>query len=154
MVIAAAGPSLEESLGTLVQNRPAFFLIALPSALTALAEHGIWPDLLVITDPGYYSGVHLAPAARRRLKVAMPYTAVRDASRCASQIVLLNQGTFLEDAVLTSSAIPHLKIDQAGTVAATGAVCATCTLIGRTGPVGLSAWDGRGCPTASVAKRT
>ena len=119
VVVAAAGPSLEYSLDLFLENRSSFFLIALPSSLSALLEKGLTPDLLVITDPGYYSAVHLAPVGQRKLRTAMPYTAVREASRYASEIVLLNQGTFLENAVLTRSGIPHLRIDQIGTVAGT-----------------------------------
>ena len=49
----------------------------------------------------------------------MPYSTVRDAARYASQIILLNQGTFLESALLDASAIPHLRVDSHGTVAGT-----------------------------------
>ncbi len=119
VVIAAAGPTLEKSMSALEANRSSFYLIALPSSLCALLKSNLLPDLLVVTDPGYYSGVHLQPMGQKKLRIAMPYTCVRDASRFASEIILLNQGTYLENILLESSAIPHLKVDSHGTVAGT-----------------------------------
>jgi hypothetical protein len=125
VVIAAAGPTLEESMETILTNRSAFYLIALPSSVSALLKRDLLPDLLVITDPGYYSGVHLMPVTKNPIKIAMPYTSVRDAGRYASEIVLLNQGSYLENILLKRSAMPHLQVDSHGTVAG------TALLIGR-----------------------
>ena len=119
VVIAAAGPTLEESMETLAANRSAFYLIALPSAVSALFRKDLLPDLLVVTDPGYYSGVHLKAVTRNRVKIAMPYTSVRDAGRHASEIILLNQGNYLENVLLEASTIPYLRVDSHGTVAGT-----------------------------------
>jgi len=118
-VVAASGPSLSESMKWLRDNRAYFFLIALPSAMRALVDGKVIPDLLVITDPGYYSGLHLTPAYQGSYPVAMPYTSVKEASRNAAQVVLLNQGTYLENAIIAKSEIPHLMIRQNGTVAGT-----------------------------------
>lgn len=118
-VVAAAGPTLETSIDALVKNRSSFYLLALPSSLSALLNRGLIPDLLVITDPGYYSSLHLPPAGKKKLTLAMPLSTIRDAGRYAARIVLLNQGTYLETALFKKTAIPHLSVDSHGTVAGT-----------------------------------
>ncbi len=123
VVVAASGPTLEESLDVLSAKREDYYLIALPSALCALFDRGLEPDLLVITDPGYYSGEHLKPT-RRKMMIAMPYTAVRVASRFASKVVLLNQGTYLENELVAQSGVPYLRLEQIGTVAGTALLIA------------------------------
>jgi len=58
LVLAASGPSLEESRTFLQNNRNAYVLWALPSSLEALHSWGLCPDVIVSTDGGYYAKHH------------------------------------------------------------------------------------------------
>ncbi|MCL1818988.1 MAG: DUF115 domain-containing protein [Spirochaetaceae bacterium] len=63
--VAASGPSLPTALPFLRRRRRAVSLFALPSAADFLAENGIRPDGIVLTDPGFYAGLHFQSLARR-----------------------------------------------------------------------------------------
>lgn len=49
-IIASAGPSLDDDLKELKENRDKFIIISVGSALRALINNGITPDAVVITD--------------------------------------------------------------------------------------------------------
>ncbi len=55
--LAIAGPSLESAIEELLkkEERDSFFLIAVSSALEALLARGLYPDLLVASDGGYWA---------------------------------------------------------------------------------------------------
>lgn len=59
IVIAASGPSLQQAIPLLQASRDQLFLLALPSSLAALQHYGLRPDLVVMTDGGYYATQHL-----------------------------------------------------------------------------------------------
>ncbi len=59
VLITASGPSLKETLPWINQNRSSFFLIALSSSLSVLADSSITPDLCLSTDGGYWAKTHL-----------------------------------------------------------------------------------------------
>ena len=76
VVIAAPGPSLEEAARALAADRTLFELWALPSSCPFLAAVGLLPDLVVMTDPGFYSMHHLCFAVPP-CPLAMPLSAAR-----------------------------------------------------------------------------
>jgi hypothetical protein len=137
LVVAAAGPTLEHALPTLRSMRSLYRLWALPSAIEPLMAGGVLPDLVILTDPGYYSLLHLEGLRHRRVPVAMPLTAVRGASRFASELVLLHQGSYVESLFLASTPQPHTRVPPNGTVAGTALQLASSWL----GPVVFSGLD-------------
>jgi len=64
IVVAAAGPSLDEALEVLLPFQEEIHLIAVSSALSCCLARGFKPDLVVATDGGYWSRSHLYPFAR------------------------------------------------------------------------------------------
>ncbi|MGI5174003.1 DUF115 domain-containing protein [Treponema sp. OMZ 840] len=59
VLVAASGPSLHSSLPFIQKHRNAFFVIAVSSALTVLIHKGIYPDLCITTDGGFYADYHI-----------------------------------------------------------------------------------------------
>jgi hypothetical protein len=119
VLIAAAGPSLRESLGAFSSIKGRFATIAVSSALAACRSAGIEPDLVVSTDGGYWSRLHLYPLAGEGSPIATPLTALPSASLYRrATILLLDQGTFAESELLPSLG-PALRIPPHGTVSGT-----------------------------------
>lgn len=58
-VVAAAGPSLADSLAWMEAHRHRFLLIAVDTAWPALAARGIEPDLLLVLDGQYWNSRHV-----------------------------------------------------------------------------------------------
>lgn len=101
VVVAMAGPSLEESLSALAPLRGAFRLVSVSSALSACLASGLVPDLAIATDGGFWSRAHLYPLSGREVPLCMPLTALPSA--CLSRrsaILLLDQGSFAEAELL------------------------------------------------------
>ncbi len=119
LVVAAAGPTLSESFEALRLERHRYQLWALPSAVKALIDQDLLPDLIILTDPGYYSVVHLAPVKSRPVPMAMPLTALSGVWRYASGLSLLHQGSYLESQVFASMQLPNSRLPPNGTVAGT-----------------------------------
>ena len=120
IVIAASGPTLSSCLTTLYNNRDSFELWALPSSLSALLANDLWPDVIVITDPSFYSVLHLKPIGEKLVDtVVLPLSAVKGASLFGKRCILLDQGHPLESTILRLSSIPHARVPANGTVAGT-----------------------------------
>ena len=119
--IAASGPSLNQAVPLLRDNRDKFYLIALPSSLHILQYHGIRPDLTVMTDGGYYAARHLEflPADS---PVAMPLIAGQDADH---PHFIFSFGSSFEERLLANTNI--LRLPWNGTVAA-NALMLACSI--------------------------
>jgi hypothetical protein len=99
--------------------RGCFATIAVSSALAACRWAGIEPDIVVSTDGGYWSRVHLYPLAREALTLAAPLTALPSASVYRHlALLLLDQGSFAESELLPSLG-PALRLPPHGTVSGT-----------------------------------
>lgn len=122
--IAASGASLEDSLRLLAPYRERFSLWALPSSLMALQAHGLRPDLIVLTDPGYYAVAHLHCAAGMDPRVALPLSAACGLWRLRACVLPLSQGTFFERALWALRGVQPLRLPALGTVAATALLLA------------------------------
>ncbi len=119
IVVAAAGPSLRSSLESLRGCGGRFLLLAVSSALAACRSAGMEPDLVVSTDGGYWSRLHLYPLAGKALTLASPLTALPSSSLCRrSAFLLLDQGSFAEAELLPALG-PSVKIAPHGTVSGT-----------------------------------
>jgi len=117
IVIMASGPSLEQSYPLVKKHRSNFSLWALPSALGYCRQHDILPDLVVVTDPGYYSAYHFYGSGLRRLRLAMPLSACRGLWTIQDSVFLFAQDTFFERAVLASLGHRLPLVPSNGTVA-------------------------------------
>jgi hypothetical protein len=126
VLVAAPGPSLEKSAKLIRAALPFVDLWALPSSLPLLREEGLAPDLVVMTDPGYYSMHHLSFAVPD-CPLAMPISAARGAwclpTRAPDGLsrapFLLSQPGFFEDAILDAAGVRPPRVPPHGTVAAT-----------------------------------
>lgn len=129
IIIAAAGPSLNRSIEIVAEYRDRINLWALPSALPLLNEMTLIPDLVVLTDPGFYAIYHLLHARSDDvLTVAMPLSASRGIWRIAARVFILSQHMHFEQVVLNKASIPAPLILPHGTVAASALELATkCT---------------------------
>jgi hypothetical protein len=125
LIIAAPGPSLEEAASIITEVRGSVDLWALPSSALCLRASGLSPDLLIMTDPGFYSMHHLQFAGQA-CPVAMPLSAARGlwsvparAGQPAPRPLLLAQPGFLENQLLDAAGVKAPSIVPHGTVAAT-----------------------------------
>jgi hypothetical protein len=106
VLVAASGPGLSDALPTIRRYRDRLSLWALPSALDFLDHHGIDPDLIVLTDPGFHSGLHFRTPCRRHREtgkgppVLFPLTAFVPSSGAAFSGVIFHQGTAVETCLL------------------------------------------------------
>jgi hypothetical protein len=122
ILIVAPGPSLEQSARCLVENRARFELWALPSSCAFLRDAGLGPDLVVMTDPGFYAvhHLHFAPPG---CPIAMPLSAARGTWDLQGKGVrgayLIAQPVAFEQALLAAAGIDAPLLAPHGTVAAT-----------------------------------
>jgi hypothetical protein len=119
ILIAASGPSLQAALPVLARLRERIALWALPSAAECLQAHGLVPDLVVLTDPGWYALAHLFPLRCAGAALAMPLSAAPGAWNLSGGVLLLAQEALYEQALLAAAAYPAPLVPPQGTVAAT-----------------------------------
>jgi hypothetical protein len=155
LLIAAPGPSLEDSASIIAEIRELVDLWALPSSAMCLNESRLIPDLLVMTDPGYYSMHHLHFAGSA-CPVAMPLSAARGlwsvparAGQPAPRPLLLAQPGFLENQLLDAAGVKAPSIVPHGTVAATALALA---LSSTRGPIIVAGLDMCGRDIVSHAR--
>ena len=137
-VIAASGPSLERSAQSLVRHRDAIGIWALGSAVAPLLARGIVPDLVVLTDPGYYGIEHLHCLLGRSVPVMLPLTSARGVWRTKCPVVLIDQGSTVEDALLPRLGLRSIHATANGTVAGTALDVALKT---TGGPIVFAGFD-------------
>jgi hypothetical protein len=146
VVIAASGPSLEQAAPMLRGVRDRADIWALPSSAPFLNSAGLEPDLVVMTDPGFY-GIHHLRHAASGCPVAMPLSASRGlwtlrtrtgADSGPPRPYLLAQPGLLEEEFLRALGVDAPKIAPHGTVAATALDLA---LASTRGPVVLAGLD-------------
>ena len=138
VVIAAPGPSLETAAPVLQELRSCFEIWALPSSALFLRDKGLQPDLLVMTDPGFYAVSHLQFTGPL-CPVAMPLSAARGLWSLGSRTPwLLAQPGLIEEALLETSGVEAPKMPPHGTVSATALDLA---LSATSGPVILAGLD-------------
>lgn len=138
ILIAASGPSLPRCLEVLRRYRDRLLLWALPSAVLFLAAEDLCPDLVLLTDPGFYAISHLHPAAGLGFILAMPLSAAVGSWRVAAGVRLISQETPCERALLSGAGLAAARVLPQGTVAASALELA----LGATaGPVVLAGLD-------------
>lgn len=115
VLIAASGPSLDNSIDLIIDYRDKFILAALPSSLAALNNADIRPDLIFHTDPGFWANEHLKHIPDTKIPIVMPLTSSFK-SNLENPVIFFNQGSFLENMVLGGG---FLQVPSHGTVAGT-----------------------------------
>ena len=118
-LIAASGPSLEPLVPVLREVRSRATLVALPSALPLLFHAGLPPDLVVVTDPGFYTGIHTRELERAAIPVVMPLSAYRGLCSSSCPVHYLRQPLGFEEELLDAGRTPATRVPAFGTVAAT-----------------------------------
>ena len=136
VLLAAPGPSLEEAAPLIAEVRSRVELWALPSSSLLLHDNGLSPDLLVMTDPGYYSLHHIQFSAPS-CPLAMPLSAARGAWDLSAPYFLAQPG-FFEKSLLEEAGIRAPLIAPHGTVAATALDLA---LVSSHGPIIVAGLD-------------
>jgi hypothetical protein len=94
-------------------------LWALPSAALYLHYQGIVPDLIIQTDPGFYTRYHLRPPQEHLTPIAMPLSSSLEYNQFDRPVFLFSQGHFFESFFLNSLGKDYLTLPSTGTVAAT-----------------------------------
>jgi hypothetical protein len=118
-LVAAAGPSLSESLAEIRFHREGLNVIAVSSALAACEAAGVIPDLVVSTDGGNWSRLHLYPLRRSPVPLASPLSTLPSA--CVYErlpLLFLDQGSFAESELLPLLG-PSTPLPAHGTVSGT-----------------------------------
>lgn len=137
VVIAAPGPSLEQAAPLLRELRPQLDLWALPSSALFLHEHDIRPDIVVMTDPGFYAINHVRFAALP-CPVVMPLSAARGLWGISAVPFLLSQPGLIEETLLAGVTVSAPRVSPHGTVSATALDLA---LASTKGPVIVTGLD-------------
>ncbi|HUJ75251.1 MAG TPA: 6-hydroxymethylpterin diphosphokinase MptE-like protein, partial [bacterium] len=139
ILLAAPGPSLEDAAGVMETVRDRTALWALPSSCPFLMARGLVPDLVVMTDPGFYALHHLQFAAPP-CPIVMPLSAARGtwALRPRPPVMLLEQPFLVERTLLAAAGIKAPSVPPHGTVTATALELA---LAYTSGPVVVAGLD-------------
>lgn len=88
-VIAAAGPSLADSLDWLTDHRGQYLLLAVDTAWPALAARGLEPDVLLVLDGQYWNSRHVDRDPPRRTLVVTEMVGPPRAFRMAPERTLV-----------------------------------------------------------------
>lgn len=135
LAVLGAGPSLAGALDALAPMAEAFSIVTVSSAAAAVLERGIRPDLVVSTDPGWWSLSHLRAIAEGNIPLAMPLSACATWRR--SPLLLLDQGWGFESE-LCGFLGKALRLPSHGTVS--GSALAVASSLGE-GPIVVAGFD-------------
>ncbi len=116
VLIAASGPSLKYSASLIKKYRKNIFLVSLSSSFRFLSENSIKPDLLLTTDPGFYSTYHLKLLRSNVTSLASPLTAYHIPCHSSNPGIVINQNTMPEKIFLSNLPIEPIDIPSNGTV--------------------------------------
>jgi hypothetical protein len=138
VVIAASGPSLEDSLPAIAEHRRRFELWALPSSFEVLLRRGLVPDAAVATDGGYYAREHLQRLAGTKVPVLAALSSAPDPVLTQRPCLFFSQGMPVERQLLAALVSGYGEIPSQGTVAVTAIELA---LASTAGPVFVAGLD-------------
>lgn len=72
VLIAASGPSLKISVSCIKKYREKLIVLAVSSAILPLIKNGIFPDLCISTDGGFWAEKHLDILQKYKIPLALP----------------------------------------------------------------------------------
>ncbi len=117
VIIAASGPTLEESISLIKKFRSSVMLVSVPSALRFLLRNNCRPDTVICTDPGYWTRLHIEYMNQHSTSYCtMPLSAAGEVYRNDVPIALLVEDKPWETALLSGTGISRLYIPENGTV--------------------------------------
>ena len=105
-----------KSINFLKNNRDSIFIIALPSSVYSLFENNIKPDIILQTDPGFYTIYHLNYYSNYKTSLALTLNS-NFKSKIKNRIIISNNSD-LENKFINYFKIPHYSTPSNGTVAA------------------------------------
>lgn len=117
ILIISSGPSLQNAISIIKENRNKFFIICLSSAISVCIFNKIVPDLCMSTDGGYWAGEHL----KKALKLSCPL-AISTESYCPkkllnkAKILPLEYNDGLSKKLLNDYGLSFSKVSRNGTV--------------------------------------
>jgi hypothetical protein len=123
VVIAGAGPSLEDTIPLILKEKKhsPLLVLAVSSAVPALRAGGVDPDLIITTDGGAWALLHLNECfrgSRGQLRCAAALTAALPSQCGSSAMLAISDGSLWQGLVLRELNIPFIALPQRGTVSA------------------------------------
>ena len=116
-LIAGAGPSLSKNIEILKNNREKFIIFSVGASYKTLKNNGITADFLFITEPRDTSGQLIDCDTSDTTLIAEPFTHTSTWNlNTKNKITFLSQNNFLNDWILKSLSLGHLKLSTSGTV--------------------------------------
>lgn len=120
IILACAGPSLSRTIPAIRPLREDVSLWALASAVPALLQSGLVPDLVVSTDPGFWNGAHLRQSVEQGLPLVLPPSSYAQAQILeGSNLIPLDTGLSFEHASLAARGCSGLQALPSGSSAGT-----------------------------------
>lgn len=118
-LIVAAGPSIDQELIKIKENRSLYIIFSTDTALGALKGYGITPDYFITIDPQYYSSLHayssLSPKTTVIVDCCANPTLISLAYRTGCQILFTVGGHPLGEYAASFSPLPYMDTSS-GTV--------------------------------------
>ena len=119
ILVVASGPSLENSISKIIENRKNFFIICLSSVTKVLIHNDIIPDVILTTDGGYWAKKHLQFLENENIEIpiicsveaSLPINLLKNAP-----IIPLEYPDFTNDYFFNQSKLFSIKTNRNGTV--------------------------------------
>jgi hypothetical protein len=121
LVVAAAGPSLEEAIPRLAEQKrkSPLFILAVSSAAQALLAADLPPDLIISSDGGNWALLHLYEALRKPCSAfAAALSAALPSQFAALPWLPISDGSLWQNTLLRGMGLPFVSFPQRGTVTA------------------------------------
>jgi hypothetical protein len=125
LVIAGAGPSLEQTIPLLLERKKhsPLFILAVSSAVPSLLAAKLPPDLILTTDGGNWALLHLYEALRGRQEnprgFAAALTAALPSQFAGLPWLPIGDTSLWQTILLRGTGFPFVSLPQRGTVTAT-----------------------------------
>jgi hypothetical protein len=123
LVVTGAGPSLEEAIPRLAEQKKKspLFILAAASSASALLAADVPPDLILSADGGNWALLHLYEAIRKppRAVFAAALSAALPSQFAALPWLPISDGSLWQNILLQSMGLPFISLPQRGTVTAT-----------------------------------
>jgi len=120
IVLACAGPGLSAYYDTIRNSRARMQLWSLASASIALRQHGLEPDLILATDPGFWNSHHLYDSQNKQAPIALTPSAYAPSSVLENSAILpLYTGLEFERIALDAIDVKACIVEASGSSAGT-----------------------------------
>jgi hypothetical protein len=138
IVVSCAGPGLSGFYSKLRKTRGRFSLWCLASASLALRAHGLEPDLVIATDPGFWNAYHLHDSVGKPIPIALPPSAYAPHAVLEYGAMLpLDTGLTFERIALKAIGAKSISADSSGSSAGTALSLALSATKGQVFLLGL-----------------